>query len=159
MVVKINTFWISLNLIFQLTGKTQKIFQIHVYGRLMSLFYCQKWDIVAFIMTKDKREPCRVRMRCIMTEAVLISDQCWLQTILCILKTFIERQCPVLCFEFRSVCGIRMRNIKWKWRRACWFVLFWNPKTTNQTLKSSTLNLQRDVGYLISIGKPEVCNV
>ena len=43
----------------------------------MSLFYRQKWDIAAFISTNDKREPCRVRMRCIMTEAVLMSVQCW----------------------------------------------------------------------------------
>ena len=39
----------------------------------MSLFYRQKWDIVAFILTNDKREPCRVRMRHITTEAVLMS--------------------------------------------------------------------------------------
>ena len=42
----------------------------------MSLFYRQKWDIFAFILTNDKREPCRVRMRRIMTEAVLMSVQC-----------------------------------------------------------------------------------
>ena len=50
----------------------------------MSLFYRQKWDIVDFILTNDTREPCRVRMRRIMTEAVLMSVQCWLQTVLCI---------------------------------------------------------------------------
>ena len=48
----------------------------------MSLFYRQKWDFVAFIFTNDKREPCRVHMPRIMTEAV--SVQCWLQTVLCI---------------------------------------------------------------------------
>ena len=78
----------------------------------MSLFYHQKWDIVAFIFTKDKRESCRVRMRRIMTEAVLMTVQCWLPNVLCILKTFIERQCPIFCFEFGSVCDMRMRNIK-----------------------------------------------
>ena len=61
----------------------------------MSLFYRQKWDIVVFILTNDKREPCRVRIRRIMTEAVLMPVQCWLQTVLRILKTFIERQCPI----------------------------------------------------------------
>ena len=45
----------------------------------MSLCYRQKWDIVAFILTNDKRKPCRVRMRRIMTEAVLMSVQCWLK--------------------------------------------------------------------------------
>ena len=79
----------------------------------MSLFYRQKWDIVAFILTNDKRELCRVRTRRIMTQAVLMSVQCWVQIVLCILKTFIERQCPILCFEFGSVCDMRMRNIKW----------------------------------------------
>ena len=78
----------------------------------MSLFYRQKWDIGAFILTNDKREPCHVRMRRIMNEAWLMSVQCWLQTVLCILKTFIERQCPILCFEFGSVCDMRTRNIK-----------------------------------------------
>ena len=39
----------------------------------MSLFQRQKWDIVAFILTNDKREHCRVRMRHIMSKAVLIS--------------------------------------------------------------------------------------
>ena len=52
----------------------------------MSLFYRLKWFIVAFIFTNDKREPFRVRVRRIMTEAVLMSVQCWLQTVLCILK-------------------------------------------------------------------------
>ena len=42
----------------------------------MSLFYRQKLDIVAFILTNDKPEPCRVRMRRIMTETVLMSVQC-----------------------------------------------------------------------------------
>ena len=37
----------------------------------MSLFSRQKWDIVAFILTNDKREHCRVRMRRIMTEDVV----------------------------------------------------------------------------------------
>ena len=50
----------------------------------MSVFYRQKLDIVAFILTNDKREHCRVRMRRIMTEVVLMSVQCWLQTVLCI---------------------------------------------------------------------------
>ena len=79
----------------------------------MSLFYRQKWDIVAFILTNDKREPCRLRMRRIMTEDVLMSVQSWLQIVLCILKTYIEIQCQMLCFEFGSVCDMRMRNIKW----------------------------------------------
>ena len=61
----------------------------------MSLFFRQKLDIVAFILTNDKPEPCRVRMRRIMTETMLMSVQCWLQTVLCILKTFIERQSPL----------------------------------------------------------------
>ena len=39
----------------------------------MSLCYRQKWDIVAFILTYDKREHCRVRMRHIMSKAVLMS--------------------------------------------------------------------------------------
>ena len=39
----------------------------------MSLFYRQKWDIVAFIWTNDKREHCRVRMRHIMSKAMLMS--------------------------------------------------------------------------------------
>ena len=43
----------------------------------MSLFYRKKWDIVAFILPNDKQEHCRVRMRRIMTEAVLMSVQCW----------------------------------------------------------------------------------
>ena len=73
----------------------------------MLLFYRQKWDIVAFILTNDKREPCRVRMRRIMTEAVLMSVQCWLQTVLCILKTFIERQCPLLYpYKFLSIYSL-----------------------------------------------------
>ena len=42
----------------------------------MLLFYRQKSDIVTFILTYDKREHCRVRMRRIMTEAVLMSVQC-----------------------------------------------------------------------------------
>ena len=42
----------------------------------MSLSYRKKWDIVAFILTNDKQERCRVRMRRIMTEAVLMSVQC-----------------------------------------------------------------------------------
>ena len=79
----------------------------------MSLFYRQKWVIVAFILTDDKREHCRIRMRRVMTEAVLIFVQCGLQTVLSIFKTFIERQCRKLCFEFVSVCDMRMRNIKW----------------------------------------------
>ena len=41
----------------------------------MSLFFRQKWDIVAFILTNDKRTPCRVKMRRSMTEAVLMSVQ------------------------------------------------------------------------------------
>ena len=82
-------------------------------GWLMSLFYRQKWDIVSFILTNDKREHCRVRMRNIMPKAVLMSVKCWLQTVPCILKTFIKRQCPKLCFEFGSGCDMRMRNIKW----------------------------------------------
>ena len=52
----------------------------------MSLLYRQKWEIVAFILINDKWEYCRVRMHRIMTEAVLMSVQCWLQTVLCILK-------------------------------------------------------------------------
>ena len=79
----------------------------------MSLFHRQLWDIVASILTNDKREHCRVRMRRIMPKAVLMSVQCWLKTVLCILKTFIERQCPKLCLEFGSVSDVRMRNIKW----------------------------------------------
>ena len=79
----------------------------------MLLFYRQNWDIVAFIFTNDQREHCRVRMRRIITEAVLLSVQCWLQTVLCIYKTFIETQCQKLCFEFDSSCDMRMRNIKW----------------------------------------------
>ena len=79
----------------------------------MSLFYRQKCDIVAFILTNDKQKHCRVRMRRIRTEVVLMSVQCWLQTVLCILKSFVERQCPKLCFEFGSVCDMRMRNITW----------------------------------------------
>ena len=50
----------------------------------MSLFYRQKWDIAAFILTNDKREHCRVRMRRIIIKAVLMPVQCWLQTVLCI---------------------------------------------------------------------------
>ena len=46
------------------------------YGQLMSLFYRQKWDLVAFILTNDKQETCRVRMRRIMTKGVLMSVQC-----------------------------------------------------------------------------------
>ena len=42
----------------------------------MSLFHRQEWDIVAFILTKDKREHRRVRIRRIMSKAVLISVQC-----------------------------------------------------------------------------------
>ena len=79
----------------------------------MSLSYRQKWDIVALILTNDKQEHCRVRMRRIMTEAVLMLVQCWYQTALCILKSFIERQCPKYCFEFGNVCDMRIRNIKW----------------------------------------------
>ena len=79
----------------------------------MSLSYRQKWYIVAFILTNDKQEHCLVRMCRIMTEAVLMSVQCWSQTVLCILKSFRERQCPQLCFHFGSVCDMRMRNIKW----------------------------------------------
>ena len=41
----------------------------------MSLSYSQLWDIVAFILTNDRQEHCRVRMRRIMTEAVLMSVQ------------------------------------------------------------------------------------
>ena len=39
----------------------------------MSLFFIQKWEIVAFNLINDKREHCRVCMRRIMTEAVLMS--------------------------------------------------------------------------------------
>ena len=39
----------------------------------MSLFYCQKWDIVAFILTNYKQEHRRVRMRHIMSKDVLMS--------------------------------------------------------------------------------------
>ena len=35
----------------------------------MSLFYRKKLDIVAFILTNDKRVHCRVRMRHIMPKA------------------------------------------------------------------------------------------
>ena len=42
----------------------------------MSLFYRQKWDIVAFIFTNDKRELCSVRMRRIMSKVVLMYLQC-----------------------------------------------------------------------------------
>ena len=80
----------------------------------MPLFNRKKWDIfVAFILTSGKREHCRVRMRRIMSKAVLMSVQCWLQTVKYILVTFIERQCPKLCLEFGSVYDMRMRNIKW----------------------------------------------
>ena len=43
----------------------------------MSLSYRQKWDIVAIILTNEKQEHCRERMRRIMTEAVLMSVKCW----------------------------------------------------------------------------------
>ena len=103
----------------------------------MSLFYRQNWDIVAFILTNDKREPCHVRMRRIMTEAVLISVQYWLQTVLCILKTIIEN------------------------------IMLWNDVTLVDLSSSGTpkqrtkpwnhlLSTRRE---MISIGKPEVCNV
>ena len=82
-------------------------------GRSMSLFYREKWYIVAFILTNDTRKNCRVRMRHIMSKAVLMSVKCWLQTVLCILKTFIKRQYPKLCLEFGSVCDMRMLTIKW----------------------------------------------
>ena len=47
----------------------------------MPLSSRRKWDIVAFILTNDKQEHCRVRMRRIITEAVLMSVQCLLQTV------------------------------------------------------------------------------
>ena len=42
----------------------------------MSLSYRQKRDIVALILPNDKQERCRVRMRRIIAEAVLMSVQC-----------------------------------------------------------------------------------
>ena len=48
-------------------------------------------------------------------------------------KKFIDRQWPKLCLEYDSICDMRMRNIKWLWHRPCWFVFFWNSKTTNKT--------------------------
>ena len=79
----------------------------------MSVFYIQKWDSVAHILNTHKLVHCRVRMRRIFAEAMLTSFQCLLHTVKCILTTFIERQWTKLCLEFYSVCGIRMRNIKW----------------------------------------------
>ena len=79
----------------------------------MPFSYRQKWYIVAVILTNDKQEHCRVRLRHIMTEAVLMSVLCWLHTLLWILQLFIERQCAKLCLEFGSVSDMRMRNIKW----------------------------------------------
>ena len=50
----------------------------------MSLFHRQKWDIVTFILTNDKREHSnvRVRMRRIMSKTVLMYVQRWIQTVL-----------------------------------------------------------------------------
>ena len=72
MVVKnIPVYLISLNQTLFLKGKTQKIFR----NLSICLFYRTKWDIVALILTDDKWEHGRLRMRRIMAETFSVDDK------------------------------------------------------------------------------------
>ena len=112
--VKLPTYWFSYKQTFRLIGVesllvfyvTCNISVIYVTAQMCSppdrkntRDFSKRWINVFVLLRKWD----------IIAEGT--SFQRWLQTVLCILKTSIERQWPKLYIEFDSLCDMRMCNI------------------------------------------------